>query len=111
MEEVIDIGQSTLEPITLDLNKSDETPSVNFGSGIELLMNDKKKTTSVANLDLGELDTLEGEIIREAEQLVRSGVKELLVISQDTSAYGVDLKYRTDFWDGRPLKSDMHALA
>ena len=52
-----------------------------------------------------------GEIIREAEQLVRSGVKELLVISQDTSAYGVDLKYRTDFWDGRPLKSDMHALA
>lgn len=52
-----------------------------------------------------------GEIMREAEQLVRSGVKELLVISQDTSAYGVDLKYRTDFWDGRPLKSDMHALA
>jgi ribosomal protein S12 methylthiotransferase len=49
--------------------------------------------------------------MREAEQLVRSGVKELLVISQDTSAYGVDLKYRTDFWDGRPLKSDMHALA
>ena len=52
-----------------------------------------------------------GEIMREAEQLVRSGVKELLVISQDTSAYGVDLKYRTDFWDGRPLKSDVHALA
>ena len=52
-----------------------------------------------------------GEIMREAEQLVRSGVKELLVISQDTSAYGVDLKYRTDFWDGRPLKSDIHALA
>jgi ribosomal protein S12 methylthiotransferase len=52
-----------------------------------------------------------GEIMREAEQLVRSGVKELLVISQDTSAYGVDLKYRTDFWDGRPVKSDMHALA
>ena len=52
-----------------------------------------------------------GEIMREAEQLVRSGVKELLMISQDTSAYGVDLKYRTDFWDGRPLKSDMHALA
>ena len=45
-----------------------------------------------------------GDVMREAEQLVRSGVKELLVISQDTSAYGVDLKYKTDFWDGRPLK-------
>ncbi len=42
--------------------------------------------------------------------LARSGVKELLVISQDTSAYGLDLKYRTDFWDGRPLRSDMIAL-
>jgi ribosomal protein S12 methylthiotransferase len=49
--------------------------------------------------------------MREAEQLVRSGVKELLVISQDTSAYGVDLKYKTDFWEGRPLKTNMQSLA
>ena len=52
-----------------------------------------------------------GDVMREAEQLVRSGVKELLVISQDTSAYGVDLKYKTDFWDGRPLKTNMQSLA
>lgn len=52
-----------------------------------------------------------GDVMREAEQLARSGVKELLVISQDTSAYGVDIKYKTDFWDGRPLKSDLHNLA
>jgi ribosomal protein S12 methylthiotransferase len=52
-----------------------------------------------------------GDVMREAEQLARSGVRELLVISQDTSAYGVDIKYRTDFWDGRPLKSDLINLA
>ena len=52
-----------------------------------------------------------GDIMREAEALVRAGVRELLVISQDTSAYGVDLKYRTDFWEGRPLKSDLLTLA
>ena len=52
-----------------------------------------------------------GEVMREAETLVRAGVKELLVISQDTSAYGVDLKYRTDFWNGRPLKTRLAALA
>ena len=52
-----------------------------------------------------------GDVVREAEQLARSGVKELLVISQDTSAYGVDIKYKTDFWDGRPLKSDLYNLA
>ena len=51
-----------------------------------------------------------GDVMREAEQLARSGVKELLVISQDTSAYGVDIKYKTDFWDGRPLKSDLYNL-
>ena len=62
MEEVIDIGPSNIEPISLDLKKQDDTPSVNFGSGIELLMNDKKKTTNVANLDLGELDNLEDEL-------------------------------------------------
>lgn len=52
-----------------------------------------------------------GDVMREAEQLARSGVKELLVISQDTSAYGVDIKYKTDFWNGRPLKSDLYNLA
>ncbi len=51
-----------------------------------------------------------GEVLDEAAGLARSGVKELLVISQDTSAYGLDLKYRTDFWGGRPLRSDMIAL-
>jgi len=48
-----------------------------------------------------------GEVMDEAERLVRAGVREILVISQDTSAYGVDLKYRTGFWNGRPLKTTM----
>ncbi|HYG55967.1 MAG TPA: 30S ribosomal protein S12 methylthiotransferase RimO, partial [Burkholderiales bacterium] len=48
-----------------------------------------------------------GEVMLEAENLVKAGVKELLVISQDTSAYGVDVKYRTGFWQGRPLKSNL----
>ena len=52
-----------------------------------------------------------GEVMREAEGLVRAGVQELLVISQDTSAYGVDLKYRTGFWGGRPLRTSMADLA
>jgi ribosomal protein S12 methylthiotransferase len=52
-----------------------------------------------------------GEVMREAEALVRAGVKELLVIAQDTSAYGVDLGFRTDFWNGRPLKSRFVDLA
>ena len=51
-----------------------------------------------------------GEVLQEAENLVRAGVKELLVISQDTSAYGVDLKYRTGFWNGRPVKTRMTEL-
>jgi ribosomal protein S12 methylthiotransferase len=51
-----------------------------------------------------------GEVLREAETLVRSGVKELLVISQDTSAYGVDVKYRTGFWNGRPVKTRLYDL-
>jgi len=51
-----------------------------------------------------------GEVMDEAERLVKAGVKELLVISQDTSAYGVDLKYRTGFWQGRPLKTRMTEL-
>jgi len=52
-----------------------------------------------------------GDVMQEAEGLVRAGVRELLVISQDTSAYGLDLKYRTDFWQGRPLKTDLVTLA
>jgi len=52
-----------------------------------------------------------GEVMQEAESLVKAGVKELLVISQDTSAYGVDVKYRTGFWRGRPLKTRMTELA
>jgi ribosomal protein S12 methylthiotransferase RimO len=51
-----------------------------------------------------------GEVLEEAERLVNAGVKELLVISQDTSAYGVDLKYRTGFWRGRPLRTRMTEL-
>jgi ribosomal protein S12 methylthiotransferase len=51
-----------------------------------------------------------GEVMREAEALVRAGVKELLVISQDTSAYGVDLRHRTDFWNGRPMKTRLVEL-
>jgi ribosomal protein S12 methylthiotransferase len=51
------------------------------------------------------------EVMNEAEKLVESGVKELLVISQDTSAYGVDVKYRTGFWNGKPLKTRMTELA
>jgi ribosomal protein S12 methylthiotransferase len=52
-----------------------------------------------------------GEVLAEAERLLAAGVKELLVISQDTSAYGVDVKYRTGFWQGRPLKTRMTELA
>ena len=52
-----------------------------------------------------------GEIMQEAENLVRAGVSELIIISQDTSAYGVDMKYRPGFWNGRPIKSDLYHLA
>jgi ribosomal protein S12 methylthiotransferase len=52
-----------------------------------------------------------GEVLAEAERLINAGVKELLVISQDTSAYGVDIRYRTGFWQGRPLKTRMTELA
>ena len=52
-----------------------------------------------------------GDVLREADHLVKAGVKELLVISQDTSAYGVDVKYRTGFWDGRPVRTRMTELA
>ena len=52
-----------------------------------------------------------GDIMNEAENLVKAGVSELMVISQDTSAYGVDIKYRTGFWNGTPIKSDLFNLA
>ena len=51
-----------------------------------------------------------GSVMQEAENLIKSGVKELLVISQDTSAYGVDVKYRVGFWNGRPLKTRLTEL-
>ncbi|MDE1979654.1 MAG: 30S ribosomal protein S12 methylthiotransferase RimO, partial [Betaproteobacteria bacterium] len=51
-----------------------------------------------------------GEVLSEARALFASGVKELLVVSQDTSAYGVDVKYRTGFWDGRPIRTRMTEL-
>jgi ribosomal protein S12 methylthiotransferase len=51
-----------------------------------------------------------GDVLREAEALAAAGVSELLVISQDTSAYGVDVKYRTDFWGGRPLRTNLYNL-
>lgn len=52
-----------------------------------------------------------GDVMTEAENLVNAGVSELLVISQDTSAYGVDVKYRTGFWNGRPIKTRMTDMA
>jgi ribosomal protein S12 methylthiotransferase len=51
-----------------------------------------------------------GDVLDEAQRLARAGVKELLVISQDTSAYGVDVKYRCGFWNGRPVKTHMTEL-
>jgi ribosomal protein S12 methylthiotransferase len=52
-----------------------------------------------------------GEVMKEAEALAKAGVKEILVVSQDTSAYGVDVKYRTGFWGGRPVRTRMTELA
>jgi ribosomal protein S12 methylthiotransferase len=51
-----------------------------------------------------------GDILGEAQRLFESGVRELLVVSQDTSAYGVDVKYRTGFWDGKPVKTRLPEL-
>ena len=51
-----------------------------------------------------------GDVLKEAKALFEGGVKELLVISQDTSAYGVDVKYRTGFWDGKPIRTRMLEL-
>ena len=52
-----------------------------------------------------------GDVLKEAHALFESGAKELLVISQDTSAYGVDVQYRTGFWDGKPIKTKTLELA
>jgi len=52
-----------------------------------------------------------GDVLQEAQKLFESGVKELLVVSQDTSAYGVDIQYRTGFWDGKPIKTRLYDLA
>jgi ribosomal protein S12 methylthiotransferase len=51
-----------------------------------------------------------GDVLSEAKALFESGVRELLVVSQDTSAYGVDVRYRTGFWEGRPVKTQMLEL-
>lgn len=51
-----------------------------------------------------------GDVLKEAQALFEGGVKELLVISQDTSAYGVDVKYRTGFWNGKPIKTRLLEL-
>jgi ribosomal protein S12 methylthiotransferase len=52
-----------------------------------------------------------GDVLAEAERMLDAGVREILVVSQDTSAYGVDVKYRTGFWRGRPMKTRMSELA
>ena len=51
-----------------------------------------------------------GDVLGEAQRLFEAGVRELLVVSQDTSAYGVDVKYRTGFWDGKPVKTRLFEL-
>ena len=51
-----------------------------------------------------------GEVLTEAENLAKAGVKELLVVSQDTSAYGIDTKYKLDFWNGKPVKTKFYDL-
>lgn len=60
----------------------------------------------------GDLDSRPlGQVMAEAVRLVEAGVRELLIISQDTSAYGRDRRYRHDFWEGRPLRTDLVTLA
>lgn len=59
----------------------------------------------------GKLDSRPvGQVLREAENLIKSGVKEILVVSQDTSAYGADIKHRMEFWGGRPVKTRLYEL-
>lgn len=52
-----------------------------------------------------------GDVLQEAGRLLDAGVKELLLVSQDTGAYGVDVRYRTGFWEGRPVKTQVAHLA
>ncbi len=52
-----------------------------------------------------------GEVMQEAQNLADAGVKELLIVSQDTSAYGLDMRYQTGFWNGRPIKGNIQQLA
>ena len=77
--ETIDLNLDNLDPVSIDLNhnSSSSAPSVNFGSGIELLMNDKKRSSSSDNikLDLGDLDTLEQEM-NDLSSTATSAVKE-----------------------------------
>lgn len=51
-----------------------------------------------------------GDVLEEAQRLAEAGVKELLIVSQDTSAYGVDIRYQTGFWQGQPVKSKLDEL-
>ncbi len=51
-----------------------------------------------------------GDVLNEAQRLLEAGVKELLIVSQDTSAYGVDVRFRTGFWNGKPVKTHIQAL-
>ena len=51
-----------------------------------------------------------GDVLEDAARLVKAGVKELLVVSQDTSAYGLDVRYQTGFWNGKPIKSHIQQL-
>ena len=69
---VIDIGENDLEPISIKINDVD-TPSANFGPGIEFLMNDKKKSSDNAKVDLGDLDDLEKELNNISQEPSRSG--------------------------------------
>jgi len=85
--EVIDIGFNDLEPISLNTNESRSKPSVNFGGGIELLMNDKKRSSSHSvNLDLGELDNLESEL-NELSGMGKSASSSSSSSSNDTKTF------------------------
>ena len=72
--DIIDIGENDIEPVSIKINDQGNTgPSVNFGDGIELLMNDKKKTSESAKVDLGDLDDLESELNNLSQTTSRSG--------------------------------------